>query len=528
MITTANNSVAYRPDDTGPTLVTARYLEVYSNFSAFAEGVIETTGDTDAFRFTTAGGAVSITASPVATNDWADLALSATLADATDTIIASNNPQSVLTASISTNLPAGTYTFRVTGAGRNDPLTNGFSSYASLGYYSVTGSVAAATLPTRFSLVENSTNGTPVGTVIAANLGVDALNYTIISGNTSNTFALDNNGVLIVSNAATLDYETLAKNSQLAVQFELFVNITNSVNPALTELNRRVVVQILNVNEAPAITGFSNTLIAHTQPGTVVGTVAASDPDSYSILTLSIIGGNSNAMFTLDNVTGYLTVAGDLNSTTQSAYNLAVRVADNGSPVLSATNNVQITVISNTSPYQPGTISSAVYDGIGSGVYVSNLTSSARFPADPTWEKQILTAEGESDRADSYGSVMRGYLIPPISGNYTFFIAADDYGELWLSTTTNPASMTLVASNSSWASPRQWNKYTSQKSAARLLVAGQAYYLEARQKEGSGGDNFAVGWAGPATGSQTNVIPSRDLAPILHPVEHYSAYAMPI
>ena len=38
-------------------------------------------------------------------------------------------------------LPAGTYTFRVTGAGRNDPAVDGFSNYASLGYYSISGTV---------------------------------------------------------------------------------------------------------------------------------------------------------------------------------------------------------------------------------------------------------------------------------------------------------------------------------------------------------------------------------------------------
>ena len=518
IITTQINNVAYRADDTGATLATARYLEVYASYAAFAEGVIEKTGDTDAFRFTTAGGAISLTASPVATNDWANLAIMATLADVTDTIIASNNPQSVLTASIATNLPAGTYTFRVTGAGRNDPLTNGFSNCASLGYYSVTGSVAAATLTTRFNLAENSTNGTTVGIVTATNLGVDALNYFIVSGNTSNTFALDDNGVLTVTNAATLDYETLGLNTQLAVRFEMFVNITNTVNPALTELNRRLVVVITNVNESPTLTGFTNTLIAHTLPGTVVGTVATADQDFYTVLTLSIIGGNSNAMFTVSNATGNLVVAGDLNPATQSVYNLTIQVADNGSPVLKATNYVQITVTTNTSPFRPGTLSYAVYDGIGTGILIANMTANSRFPTDATWEKQIPTAEGDTDRADGYGSVLRGYLIPPVSGNYNFFIATDDNGELWMSTTTNPASMMRIADitgSSLYAGVRQWNKFASQKSVARALVAGQAYYLEARQKEGSGGDNLAVGWSGPATDNLTNVIPGTYLAPYL-------------
>ena len=126
-----NNNVTYRADDTGSTLATSRYLEVYSDYTASAEGVIEQTSDTDAFQFTTTGGAVTLTASPV--GDWADLAVMATLANAADTIIASNNPQTVISASISTNLPAGTYTFRVTGSGRNNPLTNGFSTIAATG-----------------------------------------------------------------------------------------------------------------------------------------------------------------------------------------------------------------------------------------------------------------------------------------------------------------------------------------------------------------------------------------------------------
>ena len=115
--------------------------------------------------------------------------------------------------------------------------------------------------------------------------------------------------------------------------------------------------------------------------------MTATDPDAYSLLTLSIVGGNSNAMFSLDNTTGNLVVAGDLNTAIQKVYNLSLQVADNGSPPLKATNYAQITVISNTSPFSPGSISYALYDNIGTGVYVSNLTSNAHFPTDPTAER---------------------------------------------------------------------------------------------------------------------------------------------
>jgi hypothetical protein len=243
--TTANNNVDYRVDDTGSVLATSRYLEAYSNNTVFAEGVIERTDDTDAFQFTTSGGTVNLTARPVVMNDWANLAMMATLADSTGLIIASNNPQSELSPSITTVLPTGTYTFRVTGAGRNNPLTDGFSSYASLGYYSVTGSVAGVRQPTRLSVAEHAPTNTVVGTVTANNPNSSPLVYSIASGNTGGTFSVDDSGMVRVANNALLDYYRLATNtSTYAAQFELFLHITNVNNPALTELNRRVVIAV--------------------------------------------------------------------------------------------------------------------------------------------------------------------------------------------------------------------------------------------------------------------------------------------
>ncbi|HYG35387.1 MAG TPA: hypothetical protein VEC99_11410, partial [Clostridia bacterium] len=136
IIVTQNNNVTYRADDAGSFLASSRYLEVYPDYFAHAEGIIERTGDSDAFRFSTQGGWVSLNASPV--GDWGNLALSVSLLNAQDTVLVGNHPQNVLSAGIQTNLSAGTYSFRVTGAGRNDPFNSGFSAYGSLGYYSVT------------------------------------------------------------------------------------------------------------------------------------------------------------------------------------------------------------------------------------------------------------------------------------------------------------------------------------------------------------------------------------------------------
>jgi hypothetical protein len=85
IIATSNNGVTYRLDDTGDTLATSRYLEIYWDNSVSAEGIIERSDDTDAFQFTTTGGLVSLRADPVTAGP--DLAIRATLCDATETCL---------------------------------------------------------------------------------------------------------------------------------------------------------------------------------------------------------------------------------------------------------------------------------------------------------------------------------------------------------------------------------------------------------------------------------------------------------
>lgn len=238
-VTTTNNNVGYRSDDTGSTLAASRYLDVNIDNTVNAEGVIERSADTDAFQFTTTGGAVSLTVTTVAPGDWGDLATMATLANASDTVIATTNGANSVSSTITTTLAAGTYTFRVTGVGKNDPVTNGFSDYASLGYYSISGSVAGARQPSRLSVQDHAVNNTVVGTVTANNPNSSPLVYTITGGNTGTTFSIDNSGVVRVANNALLDYYALAANPALyAARFELFVTITNTNNGAYTETNR--------------------------------------------------------------------------------------------------------------------------------------------------------------------------------------------------------------------------------------------------------------------------------------------------
>ena len=161
-----------------------------------------------------------------------------------------------------------------------------------------------------------------------------------------------------------------------------------------------------------------------------------------------------------------------------------------------------------------GSVLREYWTGIN-GTSVSDLTSDPRFPQSPTGHDLLPTFEAPTDWADNYGTRVRGYLHPPRTGDYTFWIASDDGSELWLSTDDSPANVVKIASVPTWTGSREWGKDPAQKSTPITLVAGQSYYIEALQKEGSGGDNLAVGWAKPGqpSDSPSQVIPGESLTP---------------
>ncbi|WP_162425907.1 PA14 domain-containing protein [Pontibacter pudoricolor] len=131
----------------------------------------------------------------------------------------------------------------------------------------------------------------------------------------------------------------------------------------------------------------------------------------------------------------------------------------------------------------------------------------------PTSKTELTIFESPSNVGDNYGQRIRGYVTAPVSGNYTFWIAADDMADLYLSTSEDPAKKVKIASATVYTDSRQWTKASSQKSVAIALEAGKRYYIEALHLEGGGGDNLAVGWTLP-NGTQERPIPGKYLSPM--------------
>jgi hypothetical protein len=138
-----------------------------------------------------------------------------------------------------------------------------------------------------------------------------------------------------------------------------------------------------------------------------------------------------------------------------------------------------------------------VYPGI-SGTSVSNLTQHASYPDKPGSRNLVRTRfEAPVNSADNYGQRMHGLIRPPATGNYTFWISSDDNGQLWLSTDEKPANLRQIASVPGWTNSREWGKFPAQQSSAIYLEKDKYYYIMALMKEGTGGDNLAVGWQLP-------------------------------
>ena len=95
-------------------------------------------------------------------------------------------------------------------------------------------------------------------------------------------------------------------------------------------------------------------------------------------------------------------------------------------------------------------------------------------------ERLMSLLEAPTNVGDKYGSRMRGWLVPPVTGLYEFFIASDDQGEFWLSFNDDPANKARICNQPAAVSPLLFTAFPEQKSLPILLVAGQAYYYEVR------------------------------------------------
>jgi hypothetical protein len=146
------------------------------------------------------------------------------------------------------------------------------------------------------------------------------------------------------------------------------------------------------------------------------------------------------------------------------------------------------------------------------GYHISNIPLESA----PSGTEVLTRLASPVDIGDNYGTRIRGYIHPPVSGEYTFWLAGDNMSELWLSTDEAPDNKELIANIERWTTSREWTKFDSQQSEKIVLKAGKKYYIEVLHKEMGGGDHVAVGWKLP-DGTLERPIPGIRLSPYANP-----------
>ena len=133
-IVTTGNGFGFRPDDHGSTMATATAVDV--DLPVVAEGIIEQSADLDFFAFTMeSDGYRLITVSP--DNLAPNLDVAAKIYDSEGAVLFDSNPPTALDAEFDVFLTAGDYYLSVDGTGYDDPDSDGYSDYGTLGYYLV-------------------------------------------------------------------------------------------------------------------------------------------------------------------------------------------------------------------------------------------------------------------------------------------------------------------------------------------------------------------------------------------------------
>jgi hypothetical protein len=150
------------------------------------------------------------------------------------------------------------------------------------------------------------------------------------------------------------------------------------------------------------------------------------------------------------------------------------------------------------------------FDAPGANV-IATLTNSPTYPDNPFVRSNIYAFDSraafQDDSHEQYGSRTRGVFIPPYTGNWRFYVRADDPAQVFINPNgLDPAGKVLILNETGCCG--DWNKY---ESPAIPLQAGQAYYIEALHKEGTGGDYVKVAARFQGTGLPTLGVPDASL-----------------
>jgi uncharacterized protein (DUF1800 family) len=131
------------------------------------------------------------------------------------------------------------------------------------------------------------------------------------------------------------------------------------------------------------------------------------------------------------------------------------------------------------------------------GTALSALTSNAHFPNFPQSHRMVTSLTATTSLGDQFGQRVRGFLLPPATGSYRFFIAANETAQFRLSTDATEANLRALGTVTQAVAATDFSAQPGQTSVEVTLEAGKRYAFEILHKEEWSSDHVTVMWQQP-------------------------------
>ncbi|HPS30660.1 MAG TPA: MBG domain-containing protein [bacterium] len=172
-----------------------------------------------------------------------------------------------------------------------------------------------------FVINENTSAATLAGTVLVTGDIFGVSLFSIVAGNSTGAFSINNNGKIYVADMSKLDFEKISS-------FLLTILVSDDENSDSKTIE--IVLNNLNDN-SPVLSDKSFTISEFADVGTVAGIIIATDADgTLNPITYTIVSGNEDGVFTLGVDTGIITITDNstIDYETTPQYVLTIKASD--------------------------------------------------------------------------------------------------------------------------------------------------------------------------------------------------------
>ena len=293
IIGNTTNGFGFIADEAGNTQAAATTLTAPGG-TINQSGLITQQSDADCYSFTTSGGSVTVNADPAAVRPNFDILLR--LLSSSGAIMAESNPDLAFNATLTTTVAAGTYTIRIVGTGRADPLVDGYTSYGSLGDYTLTGMIPVNAIPAPVV-----TSATTLAVAVGSNLS-----YQITATNSPSSYSVV--GTLPAGASLNTTTGLISGTPTAAGTYNVTIGATNSTGTGI----RSLAITVNAVVSLPVITSATTLTVSVSSPLSYQ-VIATNSPTSYSVTGTLPAGVSLNTTTGL--ISGTPTAAGTFSVT---------------------------------------------------------------------------------------------------------------------------------------------------------------------------------------------------------------------